>query len=268
MNYYNKIMDLIEQANKLLESNNIMNSDEFRIWHSGVKRVLSDCFGEKSMQFRQFNNRLFDASAKILNSNCDYSKYRISDIKVTMSELKEYADELKEDTNNIVNNETAKKIFLSHSSIDKKYADLIRSYLMDIGVKKDQLIYTSHPLHKIPMGKNIYEYLRDEIASGVLIVFLWSDDYLNSPACLAEMGAAWLTKSDFINVFVPNFDFNNEKFNQCPVDTKNMGLSIGNIEHCRAGLIELKNKVSQTLDIVVDEQELMYAIDQFITAVE
>ena len=118
------------------------------------------------------------------------------------------------------------------------------------------------------MGKNIYEYLRDEIASGVLIVFLWSDDYLNSPACLAEMGAAWLTKSDFINVFVPNFDFNNEKFNQCPVDTKNMGLSIGNIEHCRAGLIELKNKVSQILDIVVDEQELMYAIDQFITAVE
>ncbi|MBO4640717.1 MAG: hypothetical protein J5710_13280 [Treponema sp.] len=54
-------------------------------------------------------------------------------------------------------------IFLSHSSKDKKYADALEKFITGLGVKDNQLIYTSHPCHKIPLNMNIYEYLRQNI---------------------------------------------------------------------------------------------------------
>lgn len=78
------------------------------------------------------------------------------------------------------------KIFLSHNSKDKKFGDAIEKLLTSLGVKDEQLIYTSHPLHKIPLGVNIYEYLRNNIHSRIFMIFLWSNDYLLSPACLKD----------------------------------------------------------------------------------
>ena len=50
-------------------------------------------------------------------------------------------------------------IFLSHKSDDKKYGHALREFIHELGVKDDQLIYTSHPSHKIPLDKGIYNYL-------------------------------------------------------------------------------------------------------------
>lgn len=84
-----------------------------------------------------------------------------------------------------------------------------KSLTIRFWVKDEQLIYTSHPLHKIPLGVNIYEYLRNNIHSRIFRIFLWSNDYLLSPACLNEMGAAWVMKNDFVNIYTPDFNFNN-----------------------------------------------------------
>ena len=75
------------------------------------------------------------------------------------------------------------KIFLSHNSYDKKYGDAIRNLLMSLGLRKEQLIYTSHPLHKIPTGNNIFEYLKQNIQKDIFVIFLWSNEYLKSAAC-------------------------------------------------------------------------------------
>lgn len=42
-------------------------------------------------------------------------------------------------------------IFLSHKSDDKGYADALEKFIIGLGVKDDQLVYSSHPLHKIPL---------------------------------------------------------------------------------------------------------------------
>ena len=81
-------------------------------------------------------------------------------------------------------------IFLSHRSSDKKYGDALEKFIVSLGVKNNQLIYTSHPLHKIPLDQNIYDYLRRNINRNIYMIILWSDEYLDSPACLNEMGAA------------------------------------------------------------------------------
>lgn len=81
-------------------------------------------------------------------------------------------------------------IFLSHCSSDKTYGDILEKFIMGLGVKREQLIYSSHPLHKIPLDQNIFNYLRKNINREIFMIILWSNDYLESPACMNELGAA------------------------------------------------------------------------------
>lgn len=155
-------------------------------------------------------------------------------------------------------------IFLSHSSSDQKYGDALEKFIMSLGINKEQLIYTSHPLHKIPLGENIYEYLRKNISRNIFMIFLWSDDYLDSPACLNEMGAAWLVQCDYMNVFVPNFNYNNPKIGKCAVDNQKMGIDLGRKDSCKQSMLELKDKLMELFDLSIDEKEILYYIDEFI----
>jgi len=172
--------------------------------------------------------------------------------------------------NDIVNNgnRSSKKddnpiIFLSHSSSDKKYGDALKNFITGLGVKNDQFIYTSHPLHKIPLDENIYEYLRKQFGRKIFVIFLWSDAYLNNPICLCEMGAAWVTQSDFTNIFIPSFQFdNNPRFNQCPVDKQKMGVVL--TEGCRTSMIELKNKILSLFRLEIDEISASHLLDEFV----
>ncbi len=155
-------------------------------------------------------------------------------------------------------------IFLSHSSKDKKYADALEKFITGLGVKDNQLIYTSHPCHKIPLNMNIYEYLRKHINSNIFMIILWSDEYLQSPACLNEMGAAWVTQSDYTNIYVPNFDFGNPKYHECAVDNKKMGIVLNGNQNCKAGLLELKKKIIELFNLDNDEQRNTVLIDNFL----
>ncbi|WP_155243629.1 toll/interleukin-1 receptor domain-containing protein [Butyrivibrio fibrisolvens] len=155
-------------------------------------------------------------------------------------------------------------ILLSHRSTDKKYGDAIEKLLSSIGIKNNQLIYTSHPLHKIPLDKNIYEYLRESFGRKIFVIVLWSNEYLDSPACLNEMGAMWVTQSDYTNIYVPSFDFTNPKYYQCAVDKNKMGAVLDGSDNCKASIVELKNKLVEMFGLDIDENQWIYSLDQFI----
>lgn len=157
-----------------------------------------------------------------------------------------------------------KIIFLSHKSSDKKYADALRNFIIGLGVKNDQLIYTSHPLHKIPLDQNIYEYLRKNLGANVFMIILWSNQYLESPACLNEMGAAWLAQSDYTNIYVPTFSFGNPKYHECAVDTRKMGAVLNGDQHCKASMLEFKDKIEAMFELKNDEKQVTYLLDQFL----
>lgn len=161
-----------------------------------------------------------------------------------------------------------KLIFISHKSSDKKYGDALRDFFVGLGIQNNQLIYTSHPLHKIPMDANIYDYLRDNINSEIFMIILWSNEYLESPACLNEMGAAWVTQSDYTNIYVPSFLFGNPKYHECAVDTRKMGAVLNGDKHCKANMIELKNKVQELFGLKKDETNDTYLIDKFLETIK
>lgn len=155
-------------------------------------------------------------------------------------------------------------IFLSHKSDDKKYADALEKFIVGLGVKNHQLIYTSHPLHKIPLNSNIYDYLASRINSNTFMIFLWSDKYLESPACMNEMGAAWVVQSDYTNIYVPDFSFGNPKYRECAVDTSKMGAVLNGDDHCKASMLELKDKIQSIFKLEIDERTSQYLIDNFV----
>lgn len=170
--------------------------------------------------------------------------------------------------NNREENKNDPIIFLSHKSDDKKYADALEKFITGLGVKNNQLIYTSHPLHKIPLGSNIYDYLRSRINSNTFMIFLWSDKYLESPACMNELGAAWVIQSDYTNIYVPSFSFGNPKYRECAVDTVKMGAVLNGDEHCKASMIELKNKIQSIFKLKNDERMSQYLLDNFIKEIQ
>ena len=200
--------------------------------------------------------------------------YNFDSHKKNLELLKEIKNDLKHEDctpSNSNHNSTQKEekiIFLSHKSDDKKYGDALRNFITGLGVKNNQLIYSSHQLHKIPLDKNIYEYLRNNIHSNVFVIILWSDKYLESPACLNEMGAAWVTQSDYTNIYVPDFSFGNPKYHECAVDTRKMGAVLNGDDHCRTAMIELKEKITNMFNLTISEKELDYLLNEFIKSIK
>jgi uncharacterized protein yddK len=179
-------------------------------------------------------------------------------------ELKEYDFSKVTSVMNNVIREGEPLIFLSHRSTDKKYGDALEQLITGIGVKNEQLIYSSHPLHKIPLDKNIYDYLREAFNRRIFVIILWSNEYLESPACLNEMGAAWVTQSDYTNIYLPSFDFTNPKYYQCAVDKNKMGAVLDGSGNCKSRMIELKNKIANLFALDVEENNWLLLLDRFI----
>lgn len=84
------------------------------------------------------------------------------------------------------------KIFISHSSKDKEYGEVLVKLLLGIGIKGSQILFTSNPDYGIPTGENIFEYLKNQIHNDAHMLYLLSDHYYDNVVCMNEMGAAWV----------------------------------------------------------------------------
>lgn len=101
------------------------------------------------------------------------------------------------------------KIFISHAFADKDYADLLVQLLNDIGIEKSEkkIFYSSMHGYGIPLAENIYDYLEKELNRNIMVLFVLSKNYYNSPACLNEMGATWITNKKYYTILLPDFEF-------------------------------------------------------------
>ena len=227
---------------------------------NGLEIGIETVDKESILYFLEEINKWYNDSYQNINSNMYVTNKR--DHNRNMKLINELFMELKNfDFSSVtsdISNAIEKNnplIFLSHNSANKKYGDALEKIFSGIGIKSDQLIYTSHPLHKIPLDNNIYEYLRTAFDRRIFVIILWSNEYLESPACLNEMGAAWVTQSDYTNIYVPSFDFKNPKYYQCAVDKNKMGAILDGSDNCKTSIIELKNKVAEIFSLDIDEKE-------------
>jgi len=96
------------------------------------------------------------------------------------------------------------------------------------------------------------------------MIYLLSKKYFESPACLNEMGAAWLAKSDYTNIFLPGFNFNSKKFSQCVIDQKRIGIILNGNELCVASIIEFCEQIIKLFNLSVDVKRLKRLSNKFL----
>ena len=103
-------------------------------------------------------------------------------------------------------------LFISHSSRDEDFAESFVTLLRSLGFNKNNLFCSSIDGYGIDEGCDIYETLRSKFQQyNIYVVFLLSDNYYQSPACLNEMGAAWVLKSTATSILLPGFTFDQMK---------------------------------------------------------
>ena len=78
-----------------------------------------------------------------------------------------------------------------------------------MGLSGKNLIYTSNPSLGVPVGRDIFGFLKGCFTDyDLYVVFVISrDNYYASPVCLNEMGAAWVVGSGCCPVLLPGMEF-------------------------------------------------------------
>ena len=121
----------------------------------------------------------------------------------------------------LVNSEKMEpRLFISHSSKDLEYIKAFVEFLKDIGMnsknsKNSKNIFCSSISdYSIPWGEDIFDYLSKEFNNrrkNLIVLFMLSKNYYDSPACLNEMGAAWVLKKEYRSILLPGFKFEDIK---------------------------------------------------------
>ncbi len=104
-----------------------------------------------------------------------------------------------------------KLIFISHSTKDSEYVTSLVDLLRKIGFTDKDVFCSSYPGYGIPLGKNIYEFLKNCFKDYELFVLfvISKDNYYSSPASLNEMGAAWVQGAKSIPILLPGMSPSN-----------------------------------------------------------
>ncbi len=148
-------------------------------------------------------------------------------------------------------------LFISHSEIDKNYIEAFIDLIKDIGInEKVDILCSSLPDYWIPVGQNIYDYLKNNLNNNEAYVIMFlSDNYYTSAACLNEMGAAWILSREVTAILLPTFEFNEIRG---AIDPRNVSFKLDMKDRVKefVGNLLVKYKVencNNNLDKEIDE---------------
>lgn len=101
------------------------------------------------------------------------------------------------------------KVFISHASLDKSLVDefVDKVLRLSCGLKTSEIVYTSREDTGVEFGEGIPEFIKENLHTSSLVLFMISDNYKSSEVCLNEMGAAWAMEKKTISVVLPNSGF-------------------------------------------------------------
>lgn len=154
-------------------------------------------------------------------------------------------------------------LFISHSEKDRKIVSAFVDLLYDIGLKEENMFCSSRTDIGVPIKEDIYEYLRSLLDSdNVTPVFMLSENYYNSPACLNEMGAVWMKQQDYFTFLLPGFEFKQIKG---AINPNKKGIKFeDNITTLKGELTNFKNEICKIFGTKISDNRWEKQRDYFI----
>lgn len=140
------------------------------------------------------------------------------------------------------------KLFISHSTEDKQIVDQLLDFIvLGMGVPRQDVFCTSQQgaLHS---GDCFVPVIRKAMAGCEQVLLLITKNYLKSPFCLAELGAAWVMNGNVLPLLDETVQ--HEDLKRTPllgVQTRSLG-SKDDIfaiydEFCEAGIVAMRSSV-------------------------
>ena len=140
------------------------------------------------------------------------------------------------------------ELFISHATKDSKYIECFVNFLEELGFDDSNMFCSSVEGYGIPWGGNIYEYLEGKFTNKdneLMVLFMLSDNYYDSAACLNEMGAAWVLKKNYRSILLPGFEFKNI---EGAVDPRKIAIKLDD-EKLMTKLNDVKEQLTEIFDL-------------------
>ena len=160
--------------------------------------------------------------------------------------------------NKVRESEKPTKIFISHSSRDKKVALALVELLEYLKIDgKDKIFCSSVPGYGVNVGEDLYERIKKEYEQyNLYMIYLISANYLNSPMSLNEMGAAWLLKNDYQVFMLPELAIS-DLGNVC-IGTNNIAI-LWNSDSLQENINDFKNKLISLFGVAQPDENRWFA---------
>ena len=152
------------------------------------------------------------------------------------------------------------KIFISHSSRNKFYGDKLVDLLRSVGIKEHEIIFTSNAAYGIPVVRNIFNWLKSQITEKPFVIYLLSEEYYQSIACLNEMGAAWIIENKHAALFTPDFNLSSKEFQNGALDPREIGFYITDEER----ILSFLQLISENFEISKSHIIISQSVKKFI----
>lgn len=140
--------------------------------------------------------------------------------------------------------------------------------LQKIGFNKTNLFCSSIEGYGIDEGADIYETLRNKfMESKIYVVFVLSKNYYASPACLNEMGAAWVLQSEYSTIVVPGFDIPDIKG---AINPRRIAIVLNDKKHIRSSLNKFRERLLDLFKLPSLDDDIVWENNRnsFIEAVQ
>ena len=250
------------------EGDFIYDVPEFIEWKEAIKFELQDIYDRTHDTYIWNIINATGVIHKFNGKNYDERK-NFNRLKSSLKVIEKNIDKYFPDEKSIeseATNAMKPKIFISHSSKDVKYVEPIVELLADIGMTNDNLFCSSIPDYGIPLNQDIYEYLSSLFSENELyVIFVLSSNYYGSPACLNEMGAAWVLKNEYTSILLPKFEYQEI---DGAVNPNKIGMKLDDDDELlKKRLGELKNIISEKFGISVPDMRWEKKRNDFINTI-
>ena len=110
------------------------------------------------------------------------------------------------------------------------------------------------------LKEDIYDFLQAKLLGNKLfVIFVLSDSYYNSAACLNEMGAAWVLKANYSTLILPGFQIPDIKG---AVNPRKMAVVLDDKKRVNGKLTQLKDRLIDFFDLPETEDDTIWENDR------